>query len=164
MQLLSQADNQPLGPNDRYVYTFDDSAGSHTFNMIARIIGDIKGRGKSHNASTNFSVGWIHSGDHVKCMRAHASIYKNYQTGSDGASGVGMQLLSQADNQPLGQLLNSSLTGVLSPLEPALPVSVWYDTVPRSMVVLQFIKTIKPVVMGPAVSECNCLARRITSH
>ena len=36
-QLLSQADNQPLGPNDRYVYTFDDSAGAHTFNMIARM-------------------------------------------------------------------------------------------------------------------------------
>ena len=37
MQLLSQADNQPLGPNDRYVYKFDDSAGAHTFNMIARM-------------------------------------------------------------------------------------------------------------------------------
>lgn len=37
MQLLSQADNESLGPNDRYVYTFDDSAGSHTFNMIARM-------------------------------------------------------------------------------------------------------------------------------
>lgn len=33
---------------------------------------------------------------------AHSSIYKNYQTGSDGASGVGMQLFSQTDQQPLG--------------------------------------------------------------
>lgn len=33
---------------------------------------------------------------------AHSSIYKNFRTGSDGASGVGMQLLSQTDMQPLG--------------------------------------------------------------
>ncbi|HEP1066030.1 TPA: fimbrial protein [Klebsiella aerogenes] len=33
---------------------------------------------------------------------AHSAIYKNYQTGSNGATGVGMQLLSQTDQQPLG--------------------------------------------------------------
>lgn len=32
----------------------------------------------------------------------HASIYKNVQTGSNGASGVGLQLLSMSDQQPLG--------------------------------------------------------------
>lgn len=32
----------------------------------------------------------------------HASIYKNFQTGSNGASGVGLQLQSMADQQPLG--------------------------------------------------------------
>ena len=32
----------------------------------------------------------------------HASIYKNFQTGSSGASGVGLQLQSMTDQQPLG--------------------------------------------------------------
>ena len=32
----------------------------------------------------------------------HASIYKNFQTGSSGASGVGLQLQNMTDQQPLG--------------------------------------------------------------
>ncbi|HDT6510120.1 TPA: fimbrial protein [Klebsiella aerogenes] len=36
MQLLSQTDQQPLGPGDRYLFTFDNTD-THTFNMIARM-------------------------------------------------------------------------------------------------------------------------------
>ncbi|MFW4194433.1 fimbrial protein [Klebsiella sp. 10982] len=32
----------------------------------------------------------------------YTSVYKNFRTGSDGASGVGMQLFSLAEQQPLG--------------------------------------------------------------
>ncbi|PJR48405.1 fimbrial protein [Klebsiella sp. H-Nf2] len=32
----------------------------------------------------------------------HASVYKNLQTGSNGASGVGLQLMGMANQQPLG--------------------------------------------------------------
>ncbi|VGP93390.1 hypothetical protein SB5439_02971 [Klebsiella variicola] len=37
LQLLSMADQQPLGPGVQYLYTFDDDAGVHTFNMVARM-------------------------------------------------------------------------------------------------------------------------------
>ena len=37
MQLLTLADQQPLGPGDQYLYTFGDSADVHTFNMVARM-------------------------------------------------------------------------------------------------------------------------------
>ncbi|GKM60287.1 fimbrial protein [Klebsiella variicola] len=37
MQLLTLADQQPLGPGDQYLYTFGDNADVHTFNMMARM-------------------------------------------------------------------------------------------------------------------------------
>lgn len=36
MQLLSQTDQQTLGPSERYLYTFDNTD-THTFNMLARM-------------------------------------------------------------------------------------------------------------------------------
>lgn len=38
----------------------------------------------------------------AKFDNTYTSVYKNFRTGSDGASGVGMQLLTLADQQPLG--------------------------------------------------------------
>lgn len=38
----------------------------------------------------------------AKFDSAYASVYKNFRTDSDGASGVGMQLLTLTDQQPLG--------------------------------------------------------------
>ena len=37
MQLLTLADQQPLGPGDQYLYTFGDRADVHIFNMVARM-------------------------------------------------------------------------------------------------------------------------------
>ncbi|WP_281078551.1 fimbrial protein [Klebsiella quasivariicola] len=37
LQLQSMADQQPLGPGDQYLYTFEDNADIHTFNMVARM-------------------------------------------------------------------------------------------------------------------------------
>ncbi|BBK14525.1 MULTISPECIES: fimbrial protein [Klebsiella] len=37
LQLLSMADQQPLGPGDQYLYTFDSETDIHTFNMVARM-------------------------------------------------------------------------------------------------------------------------------
>ena len=38
----------------------------------------------------------------AKFDSTYASVYKNFRTDSDGASGVGMQLLTLTDQQPLG--------------------------------------------------------------
>lgn len=37
LQLMSMAEQQPLGPGDQFLYTFGDSADVHTFNMVARM-------------------------------------------------------------------------------------------------------------------------------
>ena len=37
MQLLTLADQKPLGPGDQYLYTFGDRADVHIFNMVARM-------------------------------------------------------------------------------------------------------------------------------
>lgn len=54
----------------------------------------------------------------------HASIYKNFQTGSNGASGVGLQLQSMADQQPLAPATSISIP--LGTMRISIPLIWWH--------------------------------------